>query len=267
MKIIEFFGLKVKPRLTRGKHMFMPMETGALAENLWCIRDKDVNCFLRRTDHGYLAIDSGYKRSDNVRRGLKALQISPEEVHTVFLTHLDIDHAGGMDLDAGEIFPRANIYLSRTENEYLRGTIFRKEIGPIRCKMPIRLRDDRHLLEDRERICCDGVTVEAVYAPGHSAGHTAYRIGTDLFAGDCLIFDGREGWCFYDFWNWNTGVNRATLQMLESYCRQERIRRVITSHSGMLAPETAFLHWDTAPEWKEKGFELIPGAEDDLYHS
>ena len=265
MKLIEFFGLKVKPRMTRGRHMFQPMETGALSENLWCIRDKDVNCFLCRTGNGYLAIDSGYKHSANVREGLRQLQIRPEEVRAVFLTHLDIDHAGGMDLDAGEIFPQAEVYLSRPENEYLAGTIFRKEIGPISCRMPIRLRENRKLLADRETVLCDGVAVEAVYAPGHSAGHTAYRIGTDLFAADCLIFDGTEGWCFYDFWNWNTGINRETLRMLEQYCRERGIKRVISAHSGILGPETAFVHREIAPNWKEKGFELIPGAEDDLY--
>ena len=265
MKVIEFFGLQVKPRITRGKHMLQPMETGALAEGLWCIRDKDGNCFLRRTEHGYLAIDSGYKNSANVRRGLAQLGIAAEEVHTVFLTHLDIDHAGGMDLEAGEIFPAAGIYLSRPENEYLRGTIFRKEIGPIRCRMPIRLREDRHLLEDREVVWCDGTEVEAIYAPGHSAGHTAYRIGKDLFAGDCLISDGTAGWCFYDFWNWDSAVNRKTLQMLEDYCRREDIERVITSHSGMLPPGAAFRHRDTAPQWRKKGFQLIPDAEDDPF--
>ena len=265
MKIIEFFGLKVKPRMTRGRHMFQPMETGPLSQDMWCIRDKDGNCFLKRTDRGYLAIDSGYKNSENVRKGLIQLGITPDQVHTVFLTHLDIDHAGGMDLDAGEIFPKARIYLSRPENEYLRGTIFRKEIGPIRCRMPIRLREDRCLLEDREQVLCDGVTVEAVYAPGHSAGHTAFRIDDVLFAGDCMISDGREGWCFYDFWNWNTDVNRQTLQRLEDYCRDRKIRQVITSHSGILPPEAAFRHREIAPNWREKGFCLIPDAEEDLY--
>ena len=265
MKIIEFFGLRVKPRITKGKHMFKPLETGALWEGCFAIRDKDGNCFLLRTDRGYLAIDAGYKRSANVRMGLETLGIDPCQVHTVFLTHLDIDHAGGMDVEAGEIFPGAEIYLSREENEYLKGTIFRKEIGSIHCRMPIRLREDRKLLEDREKVRCGGIIVEAVYAPGHSAGHTAYRIGENLFVGDCLISDGEAGWCFYDFWNWDTEKNRETLAMLEGYCRDQGIRRVITSHSGILPPDRAFVHREESPQWRKKGFQGIPGAMEDPY--
>ena len=265
MKIIEFFGLQVKPRITKGKHMFKPLETGKLSENLWCIQDKDVNCFLYKTKTGYLAIDSGYKQSQNIRQGLKQLQIPREKVHTVFLTHLDIDHAGGMDADATEVFPNATIYLSKTENEYLKGTIFRKQIGPIRCKMPIHLKEKRNLLSDHEIISCDGIDVEAIYAPGHSAGHTVYRIANILFVADCLIFDGNAGWCFYDFWNWNTTMNKQTLQMLESYAKENKIETIITSHSGMLSCQNAFLHRDMAPNWKEKGFQFIPDAPDDPY--
>lgn len=265
MKIIEFFGLQIKPRITKGKHMFKPLETGKISKNLWCIKDKDVNCFLYKTKTGYLAIDSGYKKSQNIRQGLEQLQISREKVHTVFLTHLDIDHAGGMDADAKEIFPNATIYLSTPENEYLKGTIFRKQIGPIACKMPIRLKQDRILLDDHEIISCDGVEVEAIYTPGHSAGHTTYRIGKNLFVGDCIISDGMSGWCFYDFWNWNTDINKHSLQILERYAKENKIKRIITSHSGILSCQTAFLHRDTAPNWKEKGFQLIPDAPNDPY--
>ena len=265
MKIIEFFGLHIKPKITKGKHMLKPMETGQLSENLWCIRDKDVNCFLYKTEHGYLAIDSGYKNSTNMRSGLRQLHIDPNQVHTVFLTHLDIDHAGGMDIDAGELFKNATIYLSVPENEYLKGTIFRKQIGPIHCQLPIRLRSSRKLLQDKEIVNCDGISVETVYAPGHSAGHTAYRIGNNLFAGDCLIYDGQSGWCFYDFWNWNTKVNKETLLNLQQYCIEHPIQRVISSHSGILDVAHAFEKSQQTPDWKEKGFQFIPDAPDNPF--
>lgn len=58
MYLIEFFGAKVKPRITRGKGMWKPLETGWLNEDILAIRDKDVNCFLIRGTDGFIAIDS-----------------------------------------------------------------------------------------------------------------------------------------------------------------------------------------------------------------
>ena len=171
-----------------------------------------------------------------------------------------------MDIDSDILFKNAKVYVSIPENEYLKGTIFRKKIGPIACSFPIRLTPNRILLQDHQIIQCDGIEVEAIYAPGHSAGHTAYRIDSMLFAGDCLIFDGHVGWCFYDFWNWNTKINIQTLKMLDNYCKQNKIQQVITSHSGMLDASLAFQKYDQTPNWKVKGFQFIPDAEEDVYH-
>lgn len=50
---------------------------------------------LIRAGNSFVAIDSGYSNSKNTRDGLKRLGIDAESVKAVFLTHLDIDHAGG----------------------------------------------------------------------------------------------------------------------------------------------------------------------------
>ena len=63
MNLVEFFGLKVKPKLTRGKRMWNPMPTHRRKDGICVLHDKDVNAFLIPADNGYVAIDCGYKNS------------------------------------------------------------------------------------------------------------------------------------------------------------------------------------------------------------
>lgn len=268
MYLIEFLGAKVKPRITRGKGMWKPLETGWLNEDILAIRDKDVNCFLIRGTDGFIAIDSGYKNSKSVRGALQKHGIVPTSVKAVLLTHLDIDHAGGMDTDSEVVFPNAQVYLSREEQKYLTGEYFRKKIAFYQCKLPIKLSSKAEAIDFGDRLRIDGVEIEAVAAVGHTLGHTAYLISNKyFFTGDCLIVGKNGGYCFYDFWNADSKKNIHSLEALERFCGERNIREVITSHSGMVRTEDAFLHYKESPKWKEKGFHFIDGTEDDPYNS
>lgn len=265
MKLIEFFGLKVKPRITHGKHMFKPLITSRLSNHLYAIKDKDVNCFLIEYNDGYIAIDSGYKNSKNMRLGLDKLGINPDLVKHVFLTHLDIDHAGGMDINQDVIFKNAKIYLSKKEYGYITKESCRKKILGIKLKMPINLSNNLTFVSDEQDIMIGNITIHCVFAPGHSVGHTCYILENILFIGDALISDGNVGWCFYDFWNMDTTLNKKTLIHLEDVCKQMNIKTVITSHSGMLEESRAFVNKFICPKWKKKGFCFIPDAPIDPY--
>ena len=263
MNLIKTFGLVVKPIITKGKGMMNPRPTKQIFSDVFCLRDKDVNCFLIKGDKGYIAIDSGYQNSQNTSEGLKMLGIAPEQISDVFLTHLDIDHAGGMCAQGRPLYPNAEIHISAQEEKYLTGAYSRKTIAGYRCKLPIALPRYK-VFSDRTELHVDGISVLPVAVPGHTLGHTAFLInGIYLFSGDCIIANEEGGWLFYDFWNQDPVLNRESVQKLRG--SNPHAEYVLTAHSGCLTWEKAFRHTDKAPDWRRKGFVFCREAEKNLY--
>ena len=46
------------------------------------------------------------------------------------MTHVDVDHAGGMDKKGNPIFPNAQVYIGNEEEQYLTSKMYRmKKLG------------------------------------------------------------------------------------------------------------------------------------------
>lgn len=67
------------------------------------------------------------------------------------------------------------------------------------------------LVRGGEQIEVLGLGIDVLSVPGHSPGHVAYRIGRDLFSGDCL-FRGSVGRTDLEHADWR--VLRASLERL-----------------------------------------------------
>lgn len=266
MNLVEFFGTVIKPKKVKGKGMMSPLETGWLDEELGYVRDKDVNAFFIRTKNGYIAIDSGYKNSENMKKGMENLGIQPRKVHSLFLTHLDLDHAGGVDKYCFNIFPTAEVYLGKEEEKYLIEIYSRKKIAGIKLASPISLREGYKTLDDGSITEIDGVKIRSFLTPGHTLGHTSYLIGDRLFTGDTLILGDDGGYCFWDFWNTDSDMNKASLDRLYEIAKANDVKYIITSHNGLCDNiEKAFLHRDTYINWRKKGFVFRKDAPFDPY--
>ncbi|MFI3329736.1 MAG: MBL fold metallo-hydrolase [bacterium] len=267
MNFIEFFGTIVKPKQTKGKGLWVPCDNLEIENNIFAIKDKDVNMFLIKSDNGYIAIDSGYKNSINVKKGFETLNINPEKVHTVLLTHVDLDHAGGVDSNSYKIFPNAKIYLSEEESKYLNRKLFRKKILGVNLSSPISIHKGYTLLEDNQSFNIDGVDITSIFTPGHTLGHTSYLINEKkLFVGDTLIIGDKGGFCFMDFWNINSNLNIKSLHKQYSLCKEKNVDLIITSHSGITSDiDFAFNNIDKMPNWKKKDFVFRKDAEYNPY--
>ena len=263
MNMIQTFGLVVKPIITKGKGMWNPLPAKQLFGDVFCLRDNDVNCFLIKGAKGYIAIDSGYQNSRNTSEGLKLMGIAPEQVGNVFLTHLDIDHAGGVYAKGRSLYPNAEIHISTQEEKYLTGAYCRKTIAGYRCKLPITLPHYK-VFSAGAYLQADGLSVLPIAVPGHTLGHTAFLVnGMYLFSGDCIIANDDGGWLFYDFWNQDPALNRESVQKLRG--SGLNVKYVLTSHSGCLSWEEAFRHTDKAPDWRIKGFVFCREAKKNPY--
>jgi glyoxylase-like metal-dependent hydrolase (beta-lactamase superfamily II) len=130
--------------------------------------------FLVRTPEHNILIDAGYGRKlfDN----LKTLALDENSIDIILLTHMHGDHIGGLLRDGKAAFPKAEIYLSKTEHDYWnsfgdRGASARKIFEVYQQKL--------HLFEPAE---IDGDLPEiikgirAISAPGHTPGHTAFLV-------------------------------------------------------------------------------------------
>jgi glyoxylase-like metal-dependent hydrolase (beta-lactamase superfamily II) len=111
-----------------GGALFDGRSTGPLAR-LVC------HCLLLETDAGLVLVDTGYgrqeaarhsriplffralnnpqlRRSETARSQVEALGFSADDVRHIIVTHLDFDHAGGL-----EDFPRARVHVTAREKE------------------------------------------------------------------------------------------------------------------------------------------------------
>lgn len=153
------------------------------------------NVFLMRIAGKNILVDSGFGtvapgKSDLIP-ALDTLGLAPESVDVVVLTHLHMDHAGGLLLHKKRAFPNAKIMVSKPELDYWLALadkspddanaalvktiteVYGKDILP-----PFALGDN----------ILPGVT--ALDASGHTPGHTVLHVAEDgknlLILGDLI---------------------------------------------------------------------------------
>jgi glyoxylase-like metal-dependent hydrolase (beta-lactamase superfamily II) len=131
--------------------------------------------FLVRTPGHNILIDAGYGRKlfDN----LKTLALDENSIDVILLTHMHGDHIGGLLRDGKAAFPKAEIYLSKTERDYWnnlgdRGASARTIFEVYQQRL--------HLFEPAEIGGGDLPEIikgiRAIAAPGHTPGHTAFLV-------------------------------------------------------------------------------------------
>ena len=195
-----------------------PADTSRLTEDVYAVRDKYVNMYLVRDGNDFIAIDAGIKPG-NIRGELKKLDIDPDRVKAVFLTHSDSDHAGGLSL-----FKRAVIYLHEDEEQMINGETGRMLwIGN-------RLDAEDYVLLEDDPVRVGGLRIKPVPAPGHTTGLTCYLVNDIyLFTGDAVSLQNGAIGLFPKYINKNA---RRARRSVDNITELDGVQYLFTGHHG-----------------------------------
>ena len=162
---------------------------GMLTPDLWIT---PVRAFVIRSSGWSLLFDSGigtlsgfaarYDTRPALLDELRALALSPERIETVVLSHIHLDHAGGVTRQDGDglaaVFPRARHYLHPADLALARGwaaqtQAYARTILELEQRGLLADSSDGHRLND---------AVSLLHTPGHTPGSTS-----------ALVLSRREG--------------------------------------------------------------------------
>lgn len=142
-----------------------------------------ISSFLVQVGGKNILFDTGLGLPDSrLLKALQSLQISPDNIQYIFLTHFHGDHIGGLLTNKGEtVFKQAQIYAARAEYE---GWMKMPQNQRTQIEKTVSAYGNRlHLFSYSdtlpENIC-------ALEAKRHTPGHTVYRIGRFFIAGDLI---------------------------------------------------------------------------------
>jgi len=144
----------------------------------------EVNAYLvRQPGEAPILVDAGAgigfgPTAGRLPAALAGIGVDPKDIGTILLTHLHGDHIGGLvDAVGDAIFPNAGIVLHEAEAAFwLEGA---SRAGADQQSVDLA----RHAVapyKDRMRLIEEGEVmpgIGAVFLPGHTPGHTGYRIG------------------------------------------------------------------------------------------
>jgi len=218
-------------------------------------------CYVRHRGR-HVMIDGGID-GDEVAAQLAVLDVKPEDVDLVLITHVDRDHVAGLILQIGDgelIYPNARyaidaglwkeLQVDETYDE------LPKHLQRLFKALVARL-EDRTILCDGENEVADGITF--VPCPGHRPGHAAYELDGDsgtttgplLHVGDAFMHP-----VFLEHPDWPVTGDTFPDQAVESRkALIERIAKtnalVIATHFpwpgiGQVQPRNAAAHWAAA---------------------
>lgn len=133
-----------------------------------------VNAFLIQTSDKNILVDAGFgsKLFDN----LSQLDITPEQIDIVLLSHMHGDHIGGMLKDGKKAFPNAKVYVAEKEATYWKSD---KPNNKLALDVLSAYADQLVIFNPGELNKYEEdllPNIKAIEAYGHTPGHTMFLI-------------------------------------------------------------------------------------------
>ena len=201
---------------TKGMHI---IETKKIINNIYSINDSFVNLFLIQDGNQYIAVDAG-NNIEKVTGELKKLNINPDKIIAVMLTHTDRDHVAALKL-----FKNAKVYFSAQEVQMINGKkskflFFGNKIDS----------KEYTLLQDQQILTIGNIKIKGILTPGHTSGSMCYLVNDKyLFVGDALsIKDGKIG-KFNEFFNMD---HKMAIKSIVNITKLPEAEYIFSAHYG-----------------------------------
>jgi len=195
-------------------------ETGLIVNNISAIQDGFSNLFLVKSDENYIAIDAG-QNPTVIAQELQKLDIKPEKIIAVLLTHSDSDHVGALNL-----FTNAKVYLSKQEEPLVTGE--KSRVLFIKNKIDTKAYTT---LTDQQVLRIGNRNIQAVLTPGHTPGSMCFLIDDKyLFTGDALSLKESKIAQFNEFFNMDT---EEAIHSLDKIAHFQDVEYIFTAHHGV----------------------------------
>lgn len=149
--------------------------------------ESSVTVFLIDTGSKRVLFDAGNGRMGSPTMGnamdnLRAAGYQPEDIDEIYLTHMHVDHIGGLISGAERTFPNATVFANKTEAEYWLSEI-NPDAAPDTAKRTYQaaktaitpyIDAGRFKTFEGGAALLQGIRAESLF--GHTPGHTAYFI-------------------------------------------------------------------------------------------
>lgn len=141
-----------------------------------------MSCFLLQTEGKNILLDAGLGAPfSQLIPKLTTLDVKPEELQLIYITHFHPDHIGGLLKDGKVVFQNAEVYVNRVEAE-----AWQKMEGnqSVQAKTVLdAYKQHLYLFEAGDTLPGDVITIAAY---GHTPGHTAFQKDSMLVIGDLI---------------------------------------------------------------------------------
>ena len=146
-----------------------------------------VNAYLINTGSKLVLIDTGNGRMGspsmgNIINNLRAAGYQPEQIDEIYLTHMHVDHVGGLVSGAERVFPNATVYANKLEAEYWLNDNnlnaapdnTKRTFQAAKTTITPNINAGKFKTFEGNTQLTPGIRAEALF--GHTPGHTAYLI-------------------------------------------------------------------------------------------
>ncbi|MCL1829951.1 MAG: MBL fold metallo-hydrolase [Oscillospiraceae bacterium] len=201
---------------------FNPSSTKKISEDIYVIRSLFVNFYILKKGNHLVLFDTGMSAAVAVK-GIEKLNLDPNDVTHILLTHTDRDHAGGV-----AAFPNAVVIMSSEEEQMINGQTAKKLF--IHNRKP---REIYQLMENNDILEIDGLRIKLILTPGHTTGSSIYLIDDEIcVTGDLLrVTRSGEMKIFLRLMNKNHKESKESLAQQTELLKQAKM--ILSGHTGV----------------------------------